>query len=96
MLHWEKPETAVVSTKGQVVIPESIRSRCHIEKGTRLYFHVEDDKVWFRPVTSDYIARGLGLLKTKGKLGKKLLEERKKERLKEEKKIPRILKHGSR
>lgn len=87
----KESETAIVSTKGQVVIPDRIRRQYHIEKSTRIHFISQDNNILMCPINSEYIANGLGLLRTKGKLGKMLLQEREKERKKEERKITEFL-----
>ena len=67
---------AIVTTKGQIVIPAKIRRRLHIKKGTRLYIEERGDELVLRTVTPAYFGKIAGILPTKGKLSKKLLEER--------------------
>jgi len=76
--------TTVVTTKGQVVIPAKIRQRLNIKKGTRLYIEERGDELILRPVTPAYLDRIAGVLHTKGKLSRALLEERAKDRKKED------------
>ncbi|HBR15847.1 MAG TPA: AbrB family transcriptional regulator [Candidatus Omnitrophica bacterium] len=68
--------TIVVTTKGQIVIPSRIRKKLNIKKGTRLYIEEKGDALIIKPVTSEYFSRMAGVLGTKGKLTKALLEER--------------------
>ncbi len=75
--------TTVVTTKGQVVIPSKIRKHLNIKKGTKLYVEERDDEIIIKPVTPAYFEKMAGVLKTKGKLTKALLEERAKDRERE-------------
>jgi len=75
--------TTVVTTKGQVVIPSKIRKHLNIKKGTKLYVEERDNEIIIKPVTPAYFERLAGVLKTKGKLTKALLEERAKDRERE-------------
>ena len=67
-----------VSSKGQIVIPAPIRKKLNIQKGAKLIVSVEDNKIVLESV-EDLIRQGRGLLPTKGRVLKLLLEERKKE-----------------
>ena len=67
-----------VSSKGQVVIPASIRKKLNIRKGSKLIMSVEGDKIVLESA-EELIRQGCGLLPSKGKALKLLLEERKKE-----------------
>jgi len=73
-------ETTATS-KGQVVIPSSIRRKLGIDAGTR--FHVELDEanaqIILRPITREYIHSLRGRLKGKGLL-KELAAEKAKEK----------------
>ena len=75
--------TAIVTTKGQIVIPVSLRRKFNIRKGARLFVEEKDDSIMLRPVTAAYFDKFAGILPTKGKLTKALLEERIRERQKE-------------
>lgn len=78
--------TAVVTTKGQIVIPSKIRDRLHIEKGTKLCIMERGDKIILQPLTSEYFEKMAGILPTKGRLRKAIHEERQKEKQQEDKK----------
>lgn len=82
-------ETTVVTTKGQIVIPSKIRSRYKIKKGTKLCIIEKVDQIILQPLTEEYFEKIAGILNTKGKLTKTLLEERQKEKELEEKKWQR-------
>ncbi len=75
--------TVVVTAKGQIVIPSKIRRRLNIKKGTKLYVEQRGDELIIRPVTSTYFEKIAGILQTKGRLSKVLLEERAKDRERE-------------
>lgn len=77
--------TAIVTTKGQIVIPSRIRRRLNIKKGTKLYIEEKGDELCLKPITSDYFKKLAGVLAAKGKLTKALIEERVKERAREDK-----------
>ena len=68
--------TTIVTTKGQIVIPSKIRRRLNIKKGTKLYIEERGDELILKAVTPVYFEKIAGVLQTKGKLSKTLLEER--------------------
>jgi len=72
--------TTIVTTKGQIVIPSKIRQRLNIKKGTKLYIEERGNELILKPVTPEYFERIAGVLPTKGKLSKALLEERAKDK----------------
>ena len=75
-----KPETSVVTTKGQLVIPARLRRRFGIKKGTTISFLEEGGRIIVQPVTRQFI-RGLrGSLKGEPSALAVLLTERKQER----------------
>ena len=76
--------TTIMTTKGQIVIPSKIRRRMNIKKGSKLYIEDEGDKIIIKPMNTEYFNNLAGVLKTKGKLTKTLIEERAKEREKSE------------
>jgi len=55
-------EEAVVTTKGQVVIPAKLRRKLGIEPGTRLIFDQKNSTMIVRPVTEAYIDSLQGML----------------------------------
>ncbi len=70
----------VTSTiKGQIVIPADIRAKFNIRKGTRVCVYDEGDRIIIEPVADDPIQKGQGMLQTKGKILKALIDDRKKE-----------------
>ena len=74
---------AKVSTKGQIVIPSKIRRRLNIKRGTKLYIEEKGDELILKAVTPAYFEKIAGVLSTKGKLTKTLIEERKNDKSRE-------------
>lgn len=73
-------ETSIVTVKGQVVIPSKIRKKFGIKIGTKIHFSDEGKEIKIIPITKEMIDQNAGILGTKGKLLKALMEEKKKER----------------
>jgi AbrB family looped-hinge helix DNA binding protein len=73
-----------VTSKGQVVIPSRIRRKFNIKKGTKLFVEDNEREIVLKPMTPDYFENMAGILRTKGKLAKALLEERAREKKREE------------
>lgn len=70
------PNTTVVTTKGQVVIPSKIRKKLNIKKGTKLYIEERGELIVLKPITEAYFEKLAGILPTKGRLSKALLKDR--------------------
>ena len=75
--------TTIVTTKGQIVIPSKIRRRHNIKRGTKLHIEERGDELILKAVTQAYFEKIAGVLQTKGKLSKTLLEERAKDKERE-------------
>jgi len=73
-------DKAVVTVKGQIVIPSRLRRKFGIKKGTQVYVYERDGEIAIRPITDDYIRSMAGMAGTKGKLLKALMEEKARER----------------
>jgi AbrB family looped-hinge helix DNA binding protein len=73
-------ETTATS-KGQIVIPSSVRRKFGITEGTRIQIAVDEDakKIILTPITREYIHSLRGKFRGKGLL-KALMAEKKKER----------------
>jgi AbrB family looped-hinge helix DNA binding protein len=73
-------ETTATS-KGQIVIPSSIRRKLGIKEGTRIQIELNEDakEIILKPITRDYVHSLRGKFKGKGLL-KRLMAEKKKER----------------
>jgi AbrB family looped-hinge helix DNA binding protein len=79
--------SAYVTSKGQLVVPSSIRRRYGIKPGTRINFVEEGDRIIFQPVTREYIDSFCGVFKQKSgekSVVRELLEERRAEKEKED------------
>jgi AbrB family looped-hinge helix DNA binding protein len=77
-------ETSIVTQKGQMVVPARIRRKLKIKKGTRLVIIEEDDGFLVKPLDRKFFEHFAGILPSKGKASRALLEERKKERKRED------------
>lgn len=73
-------DKAIVTVKGQVVIPSKLRRKLGIKKGTQVSFFEREGEIIIKPITDEYIRRMAGITGTKGKLLKVLKEEKAKER----------------
>jgi AbrB family looped-hinge helix DNA binding protein len=71
---------AVVTAKGQIVIPAKLRRKFGIEKGTQVCVYERDGEIAIKPITDDYLRNMAGMAGTKGKLLKALMEGKAKER----------------
>ncbi len=72
---------ATATSKGQIVIPSSVRRKFGIKEGTRIQINVSDDEkeIILTPITREYVHSLRGKFKGKGLL-KALMADRKKER----------------
>ncbi len=52
--------TAIVTSKGQIVIPSNIRRRLNIKKGTKLHIEEKGDELILKAVTPAYFERIAG------------------------------------
>ena len=73
-------DRALVTVKGQIVIPSKLRKKFGIKKGTQVYIYERDGEITIKPITDDYIRNMAGMAGTKGKLLKSLMDEKAKER----------------
>ncbi len=73
-------ETTATS-KGQIVIPSSVRKKFGIREGTRIQIEVDEKarRIVLQPITREYIYSLSGKLRGKGLL-KSLMDEKKRER----------------
>ena len=70
----------VTSTvKGQIVIPAEIRKKFKLKKGSRVNVYEKGDKIIVEPLPDDPVQEGRGMLKTRGRILKALIEDRKRE-----------------
>ena len=78
--------TVVTSAKGQVVIPKKERDRVGLKPGMRVVVTAVDDHIEIRPLPENPVEHFYGYFKKGPSLTKALLDERRKEREREEKK----------
>lgn len=76
--------SAVVTTKGQLVVPAGIRRRFGIKPGTAVRFIERDGEILFQPVTREFIRSLQGSLRDQGPATTELLRERAADRKREE------------
>jgi AbrB family looped-hinge helix DNA binding protein len=69
-------KTAIMSAKGQLVIPSALRKKYGLKSGTAIYFQEDASTIRLVPVTEDYIAQNIGFAGTKGRLTRALREEK--------------------
>jgi len=67
------------TVKGQILIPASLRRKYQIERGTPLRVYGRRNHIILEPVVRDPVEEGQGMLKTRGKILKSLIEDRKRE-----------------
>ena len=67
----------VTSTiKGQIFIPAVLRKKYGIVKGTSINIYEQNNKIILEPIHKDPVTQGRGILKTKGRVLKRLIEDR--------------------
>jgi len=65
------------NVKGQIFILAQIRKKLSIGRGTRLKIYEEGNRIVVEPLQPDAVEAGRGMLKSKGRVLKLLLEDRK-------------------
>jgi len=73
-------DRAVVTAKGQSVIPDKLRRKFGIKKGTQDCVYEPDGELGIKPIADHYIRNMAGMAGTGGKLLKTLMEGKAKER----------------
>ena len=79
-------ETAIVTVKGQIVIPVRLRRKVGLKKGTKVFLEEKNGDIIVHPATSDFFERAYGILKGGGAV-KFLEESRRKDKRSEDGKI---------
>jgi len=67
------------TVKGQILIPAILRKKYHIERGTTLNIYEENDRIILEPQKQYPVVQGRGILKTRGRILKALINERQEE-----------------
>jgi AbrB family looped-hinge helix DNA binding protein len=83
-------ETSYVTSKGQLVVPAKLRRKYGIKPGTKVRFLERDHEIIFQPMTNEYIRSVCGMLKSQTSLTKALLEERARDKEREEAKFAKF------
>ena len=73
-------DKAVVTVRGQVVIPSRLRRKFGMKKGTQACFCERDGEIIIKPITDEYLCNMAGMTGTKGRLLKALMKGKAKER----------------
>jgi AbrB family looped-hinge helix DNA binding protein len=68
--------TTTVTTKGQVVIPASLRKKLRLQKGAKLGVSEKDGQIIMELLTEDPIKAGRGMLTTRGAVLRQLAQDR--------------------
>lgn len=76
--------TAIVTSKGQIVVPARIRRKFGIKPGTHIRFIERGQEILFQPVTREFIRSLQGSLRGEGPVTTELLRERAADRKREE------------
>lgn len=79
--------TSTVTSKGQIVIPAALRKKLGLKPGTRVRFSQNGNDIVIHPQTPEYFDSFVGIWGTDDKELKLLLAERKKDRIREDKKL---------
>jgi len=67
------------TVKGQILIPASLRRKYQIGRGTPLRVYDKRNRIIIEPVVRDPVEEGRGMLKTKGRILRALIRDRKRE-----------------
>ena len=67
------------TVKGQVLIPATLRRKYRISRGTPLRVYDAKNRIILEPVNRDPVEEGRGMLRTKGRVLKSLIDDRKRE-----------------
>jgi AbrB family looped-hinge helix DNA binding protein len=86
--------TATMSAKGWVVVPKKYREKYKLVPGTKVHFVDYDGKLFIVPTPDDPIQALRGMFAGGPSTTEELLEERQREREREDNKIERSLRAG--
>ena len=68
--------TTTVTSKGQVVIPASLRRKLRLQRGAKLAVSEKDGQIIMNVLEGDPIKAGRGMLASRGKVLKQLVQDR--------------------
>ncbi|MBI2058757.1 MAG: AbrB/MazE/SpoVT family DNA-binding domain-containing protein [Nitrospirae bacterium] len=83
-------DQGTVTSKGQLVIPAPLRKKYGIKKGTKVAFIEQGNKILLQPITKEFIRSLRGILKSDGSAVQDLVDERRRDLEREEKKLARF------
>ncbi len=86
----ETVQTAYVTSKGQLVVPATLRKKYGIKPGTKICFIERGGEIVFRPITPAYIRGVCGMFKTDESMTEALLRDRAEDRKREEAKLAKF------
>ena len=75
--------TTVLTTKGKIVIPSSIRKHLGLKNGMKFCVMEMGNRIVLQPLTREYFEATAGIIHTKGNLGEALIKERQSEKNRE-------------
>jgi AbrB family looped-hinge helix DNA binding protein len=80
------------TTKGQIVIPSSLRRKLGIKTGTRIQVELDEEnaQIILRPITREYIERMAGIFRGEPLL-EDLVRERKLDKEREDRKAKKLI-----
>lgn len=70
-----------MTSNGRLTIPKTLRKRLGIKKGTMVAIVERDNKIFVQKVDRNYFLQFVGILPTKGKMLKRLVREKKREKI---------------
>jgi AbrB family looped-hinge helix DNA binding protein len=80
-------EEAIMTSKGQIVVPARLRKRYGLKPGMKVLFIEKNHEILFQPVTREYIRSVRGMLSSNASVTGELLVDQAKDREQEEAKI---------
>jgi len=75
------------SSRGQIVIPKDVRKQLHIGPGKKILIRAEGDRAILFPLPDNPVDHFCGIFQKRSSLTEALLDERRKERAREAKKV---------
>ena len=75
------------SSRGQIVIPKDVRKQLHIGPGKKILIRAEGDRAILFPLPDNPVDHFCGIFQKRSSLTEALLDERRKERACEAKKV---------
>ena len=75
------------SSRGQIVIPKDVRKQLHIGPGKKILVRAEGDRAILFPLPDNPVDHFCGIFQKGSSLTEALLDERRKERAREAKKV---------